>query len=332
MSEMKQDCAENREKVLVTGASGFIGSHLTAALIKKGYEVTALLPPSDDTRWIKNLNATVFYGDVTDKASLFKAVQGVTSIYHLAAVLESPRSERFYHTNYQGTKNLVEVCLDSKIELKRFLFVSSVAALGPSKENELLDEEAPCFPATDYGRSKLLCEQYVRSKKRQMPVTILRLPMVYGPRCFRGLFFIFKVLNKGIRISIGNGEMNLGFVEDIVEGIVKASKSPFTIGKTYHLGDTIYTANEILNAIEKALEKKQVRLRFPFPLLRLAVFFSELFAGITGTESILSPYLKYRYWRLDVSKAEKEFGFKAKTSLESGAKITADWYKRKGFI
>ncbi len=329
---MKKDHTADREKVLVTGASGFIGSHLTGELIKKGYEVTALLPPSDDTRWIKNLNATIFYGDITDKASLFKAVQGVTSIYHLAAILESPRSERFYQTNYQGTKNLVDVCLDSKMELKRFLFVSSVAALGPSKENELLDEEAPCFPATAYGKSKLLCEQYVRSKKRQMPVTILRLPMVYGPRCFRGLFFIFKVLNKGIRISIGNGEMNLGFVEDIVDGIVKASESPFTIGKTYHLGDTIYTANEILNAIEIAVEKKPIRLRFPFPLLRLAVFFSELFAGITGKESILSPYLKYRYWRLDVSKAEREFGFKVKTSLESGAKITADWYKREGFI
>lgn len=329
---------KNKEKVLITGAAGFIGSHLTEALIKKGYNVIGLLAPTDDTRWIKNLDATFIYADITDKDLLYKKIPDVSYIYHLAAILSGHCPEKIYRVNYEGTKNLVNVCLELGIKLKRFLFISSAATMGPTGKTEIFDEDAPCNPVSDYGKSKLLAEQFLNSVKDRLPFTTVRLPLVYGPRALGGLFAIFMLLNKGIRINIGKGKTNVGFVKDIVDGMILASESPVTIGKTYHLGeDKIYTSNEIWSIIEKAVGKKSIKLITPYSLLYLTAFLSELYARIVGTKIVfrrqaINEYIKYRYWQVDMNKAEREFGFKAKTPLEIGAKITVDWYKKESFI
>ena len=327
-----------KTKVMVTGVGGFIGSHLAEALIKKGYEVVGLLAPEEDSPWIKNLDAAFIYGDIADKGSLYKAVEGITYIYHLASLLGGSQGEKIYQTNFEGTKNLVDVCLDLGIKLKRFLFVSSVAAMGPAQKKEIFDEEVRCKPVSDYGRSKLLAEQFLSSIKTRLPITIVRLPLVYGPRNFWGLFYLYKIINKGIRIDIGQAETNVGFITDIVSGMISASESPIAAGKTYHLGeDKAYSSNEVMNIIAKALGKKTVRLKIPYSLLNLTTLFFELHAKITGTKPVIqrqaiTDYFKYRYWRIDMSKAKREFGFEAKVPFKTGAKITADWYKKEGFI
>lgn len=332
---------KNRTKVLVTGVGGFIGSHLAEALIKKGYKVVGLLAPEKESPWLKNLDAAFIYGDITDKGSLYKAVEGIkdiTCIYHLASLLGEAPGEKIYQTNFDGTKNLVDVCLDLGIKLNRFLFASSVAAMGPAQKKEIFDEEVRCKPVSDYGRSKLLAEQFLNSVKTRLPLTIVRLPLVYGPRNFWGFFYLYQVINKGIRIDIGQAETNVGFVTDIVNGIISASESHIAAGKTYHLGeDKAYSSNEVMNIIAKALGKKTVRLKVPFSLLYLTAIVFELYAEITGTKSVfqrkaVTDYFKHRYWRVDVSKAKREFGFEAKIPFETGAKITADWYKKEGFI
>lgn len=329
---------KNKTKVLVTGVGGFIGSHLAEALIKKGYEVVGLLAPEEDSPWIKNLDAAFIYGDIADKGSLYKALEGTTYIYHLAALLGGSQGEKIYQTNFEGTKNLVDVCLDLGIKLKRFLFSSSVAAMGPAQKKEIFDEEVRCKPVSDYGKSKLLAEQFLSSVKIRLPITIVRLPLVYGPRNFWGLFYLYKVINKRIRIDIGEAETNVGFITDIVNGMISASESPIAAGKTYHLGeDKAYSSNEVMNIIAKALGKKTVRLKIPYSLLNLTTLFFELYAKITGTKPVIqrqaiTDYFKYRYWRIDMNKAKREFGFEAKVPFEAGAKITADWYKKEGFI
>ena len=329
---------KNKTKVLVTGVGGFIGSHLAESLIKKGYEVVGLLAPEEDSPWIKNLDATFIYGDITDKDSLYKALEGITYIYHLAALLGGSHCEKIYQTNFEGTKNLVDVCLNLGIKIKRFLFVSSVVAMGPAQKKEIFDEEVRCKPVSDYGRSKLLAEQFLSSIKTRLPITIVRLPLVYGPRNFWGLFYLYKIINKGIRIDIGQAETNVGFVADIVSGMISASESPVAAGKTYHLGeDKIYSTNEVINIIERALGRKTVGLKIPYSLLNLTALLFELYAKITGTKPVIrrqaiTDYYKYRYWRVNMSKAKREFGFEVKVPFEAGAKITADWYKKEGFI
>jgi nucleoside-diphosphate-sugar epimerase len=336
-----RETLKDKAKVLVTGVGGFIGSHLAEALIKKGYKVVGLLAPEEDSPWIKNIDAAFIYGDITDKNSLYKAVEsidGITCIYHLASLLGESTSEKIYQTNFEGTKNLVDVCLDLGTKLNRFLFASSVAAIGPAQNKEIFDEEARCKPVSDYGRSKLLAEQFLSSVKTRLPITIVRLPLVYGPRNFWGFFYLYQVVSKGIRIDIGQAETTVGFVTDIVNGIILASESHIAVGKTYHLGeDKAYSSNEVMNIIAKALEKKTVKLKVPFSLLNLTALLFELYAEITGTKSVfqrkaVTDYFKHRYWRVDVSKAKREFGFEAKVPFETGAKITADWYKKEGVI
>jgi len=329
---------KDKTKVLVTGAGGFVGSHLAEALIKKGNEVVGLLAPEEDSPWIKNIEAAFIYGDINDKGSLYKAVEGIEYIYHLASLLGRSQGEKIYQTNFGGTKNLVDVCLDLGIKLKRFLFVSSVAAMGPAQKKEIFDEEVRCKPVSDYGRSKLLAEQFLNSVKTRLPITIVRLPLVYGPRSFWGLFYLYKVINKGILIDIGQAETTVGFITDIVNGMISASESPIAAGETYHLGEEkTYSTNEVMNIIAKALGKKTVRLKIPYSVLSLAALLFELNAKITGTKPVfqrqaVTDYFKHRYWRVDVSKAKREFGFEAKVPFETGAKITADWYKKEGFI
>lgn len=300
--------------------------------------MVGLLAPEEDSPWIKNLDVAFVYGDITDKDSLHKAVEGITYIYHLAALMGGARCEKIYQTNFEGTKNLVDICLDSGIKLKRFLFVSSVAARGPAQKKEIFIEEARCKPVNDYGRSKLLAEQFLNAVKTQLPITIVRLPLVYGPRTFWGLFYLYKVINKGIRVDIGQAETNVGYVTDIVNGVILASESPVASGKTYYLGeDKTYSSDEVMNIIAKSLGKKTVRLKTPYPLLNFTALLFELYAKITGTKpviqrEVITNYFKYRYWGVDMSKAKREFGFEAKVPFETGAKITADWYKKEGFI
>ena len=326
------------ERVLVTGAGGFIGSHLSEALLKKGYEVVGLLWTREKSRWVKNIRASFIFGDVTKKNSLFNAVKDVTYIYHLAACTRGNCAGEYYKTNLEGTKNLVNVCLESGIRLKRFLFTSSVAALGPCQEHEVLDESVPCNPVSDYGKSKFLAEQFLYSAQDRLPITIVRLPVVYGPRNVGSAFSIFKCVSKRIQFDICQGETNVGFVHDIVDGMILASKSPVTIGKTYHLGENkIYTSKEIYATVERVLGKKTVKLKPPFPLLYTLAVLSELYSKMTRRKVFFHRYdlydfLNYRYWRIDVGKAERDFGFKTKTPLVTGAQITADWYKKKGFI
>jgi len=316
-----------KEKVLVTGASGFIGSHLVEELIKKGYSVVCLVLPGEEMTWIKHLNVQYFYGDVTNKKTLY-----------LAGLLGGYDFSEMCHVNYGGIKNLLEVCLDLNICLKRFLFTSSVAAVGPTKKDEILDEGCICNPVTDYGKSKLMAEELLPIVGDKIPYTILRLPLVYGPRSIGGLFTCFKLINKGIELNIGKTESNVAFIKDVIEGMIMASESPTTVNQTYCLGeDRIFNCMEIFKIIKHALGRRTIRIRFPYILLYSLAFFFELYAKITGTYPILrrrnvALYIKYRYWRFSMRKAKIDFNFEAKVQLERGAKITADWYKHNQWI
>jgi nucleoside-diphosphate-sugar epimerase len=329
---------KEKERVLVTGASGFIGSHLVEVLINKGYYVICLVLPGEDMKWIKNLNVECLYGDITDKNLLYDHIENISYIYHLAAVLSGYDFEEMCRINYGGTRNLIEVCLEKNIDLKRFVLVSSNAVVGPTKKNDNFTENEPCNPVTDYGKSKLMAEKFLKRIKKRIPFTIIRLPVVYGPRSFGGLFTCFKLINKGIQLDIGEAETNLIFVKDAVNGIIKAVEHEKTINQTYFFGEErVYNLNEVNYIIKKVLSKNPLKIKIPMRLLYMIAIILEFAAKITGTPPILrraavTYYLKYRYWRYSTLKAKQEFGFKPEVPIELGLKITADWYKKHGFI
>jgi len=332
-SKMKQ-----KEKVLVTGASGFIGSHLVESLLEKGYDITCLALPGEPPGYLEHLDVRFIQGDITKKNELFAAVAGVSYIYHLAALMgggDTPAS--LYQVNHQGTKNLVDACLESGVKLKRFLFTSSFAAVGPTGDSQPFTEDMPANPNTNYGKSKLMAENFIKQQAGKIPFTIVRLPLVYGPRSWGGMYVYFKLITKGFQFMIGKSDTNVGFVKDVVRGMILAAESPATEGQVYFLGeDRIYNSHEIIKKIASALDKRAIKIYVPYRVVYFLAMVVEGIAKITGAEPIvrrhsLSAYLNSN-WRFSMQKAREEIKFEAEYPLEKGLALTADWYRKNGYI
>jgi dihydroflavonol-4-reductase len=276
--------------------------------------------------------------DITRKETLASTVQGVKYIYHLAALRACPDTEKLFLINLQGTKNLVDVCLKIEPKIEKFLFTSSAKIIGPTAPDEIFTEADTCWPVSDYGRSKLLAEEYLESKREGLPFTIVRLPLVYGPRNLAGLYTAFKLISRGIRIDVGLGETNVGYVSDIVEGIILAAENPLTTGQRYFIGeDRSSSVDDWFTSIETALNKKTVCIKLFYPFMFLYASFSEMYANLRRAVPVLTRYnlryiKKYPVCRIGMEKAKKDFGYRTKIPLSKGVKLTARWYKDHGYL
>jgi dihydroflavonol-4-reductase len=323
---------------LVTGANGFVGSHLVEGLLDKGYQVRCLVRKTSNLRWLSGLNVEYVYGDVAEKISLKEAVKDVDLVFHAAGLTKAKTREEYFKANAEGTKNLVEACLEENPKLQRFVYIGSQAAVGPGDDEHPLNETAPCRPVTYYGESKLEGEKIVLRYASQIPLTIIRPPAVYGPRDTDMLGF-FKVANKGFRIAFGRGEsfVSLVYVKDLVDGIILASENLKAIEQIYFIADDkIYSWSDAFKIIAKVLNKKTIPLRIPKTLVFFLAFlpenFSRLCGGTTAFNTQKAKEITEKYWGLDVSKAKTELGFAPKYSLDKGAEETVRWYKERGWL
>jgi nucleoside-diphosphate-sugar epimerase len=337
---MDKESAKNKQKskALVTGANGFVGSHLVEGLLSKGYHVICLVRKTSNLRWLSGLNVEYVYADISEKESLKNVLKNVGFVFHVAGLTKAKTEEEYFKANYQGTKNLIEACIEDNPQIKRFVYISSQAAVGPGKDDQPLDETAPCNPVTDYGKSKLEGEKIVLEFSLKLPVTIIRPPAVYGPRDSDILSF-FKVANKGFKTLFGKGEsyLSLCYIEDLVDGIILAAESPKAIGQIYFIADDqIYSWGEAFQIIAKVLNKKTITLRIPKSFLYTIAFVSENVARLLGKPTVINVQkvreITQKYWLCDVSKAKRELGFSPKYPLEEGAKKTVKWYKEKGWL
>jgi len=167
--------------VLITGASGFIGSHLTEQLHAKGYKLRCLVRKTSNLVWIKHLPIEYVYGDLFDEEALRQSVTGADYIYHVAGTTKSRTREGYFRGNHLGTKNLLDAVREVKPNLKRFILVSSMAGVGPAHIGTPLDETTPYHPITAYGESKMEAEKECLKVADSVPITITRPPAVYGP-------------------------------------------------------------------------------------------------------------------------------------------------------
>jgi len=323
---------------LITGAAGFIGSHLVDLLHENNYNVVCFVIKEDDLRWIEGKEVKVVYGDIRDKSSLYPVIDdSIQYVFHLAAVVKSPSSEPYFSVNVGGTKNIVEVCIKNSPLLKRFIYTSSVAATGPGDESTIRKETDLCNPITEYGRSKLQTERFLMENKGRLPYTILRPALVYGPRDFRGISSYFKLISKGLKPILGEGFTNVIYVKDLVRCLLLAAEMDEALYQTYFVGNEhIYSYREIADTISAVMEKKTFILKIPLPLLYTAGALLGAYSKMTHTLPLFdlrrARDIKYRYWMCDTSKAGKELGFIPKYTLEEGVKETIDWYKKEGWI
>ncbi|MBD3226140.1 MAG: NAD-dependent epimerase/dehydratase family protein [Caldithrix sp.] len=325
-------------KVLITGSTGFIGSFLTEALLAKGYDVHSLVRSNSNLRWVADLDISCYFGSLDNMDAIEAAIQDVDYIYHAAGVTKATSPQAYFEGNFENTKRLVDVVLASQKNLKRFLYVSSLAAVGPSSSLKPVDEQTRPEPVTDYGRSKLAAEKYVLKHKKELPVTIVRPSAVYGPRDTDVLKY-FKAVKLGV-IPQMNGKdkyVSLIYIKDLVQGIIKAAELKKSLGRIYFLTNkTSYSWEEVARIASKVMHKRAIRLPVPQLALKGIVSLSDRYAQMTGRKTIMNKD-KYNemvqdFWICSSQRAQQDLNFEAQTSLKEGISETIRWYVGQGWL
>jgi nucleoside-diphosphate-sugar epimerase len=329
---------------LVTGGSGFIGSEVISQLANQGVRVRALLRKTSSRENLQGLEYDVALGDLSDFEALKEAVTGVDYVFHLAGTVNARNREEFFRHNANGTGNLAKACAEANPGVKRFVYVSSLAASGPSPTVQPLSEsEAEEAPVSAYGESKLAGEKELLSWAESYPTTVVRPPAVYGPRD-KAIFEFVKLVNSGIVLDppskSGTREklFSVIHVEDLVKGIVLSGlKAGQGKREVFFLsGDGVHTWTEMMGAMAEKLGKKPVRIPLPsFAWTGLAGAFSAagwlLQRHFTLNLDKLKE-LESEHWICSNKRAKQVLGFEPQWDISRGMAQTISWYKDNGWV
>ena len=317
----------------VTGATGFVGSHLVDDLLCKGYKIKCSIRKTSNLQWLKDKDVELCEVDLSDKNEIKEAIRGSDYIFHLASVLFAQSEKEFIEGNVEITRNMVNACLEQETYIKRFVYLSSIVAAGSSKTEKPMIESDDCTPFTWYGKSKYESEQYILSLKDQLPFTILRPGAVYGPRDY-AMYESFKFCRTGFNILLGDSD-NFGSVihiDDLICGIMQAAESGKTIGEIYFLANDDYIRQEEFNGtVIKEMGKKPLNIKIPYGVAIVIVFFIGIFSIIFNKRVLLNQQklleLTEPYLICSSQKAKDDFNFIQKIPFTDGIKSTLKWYR-----
>lgn len=329
-------------RALVTGATGFVGSHLVEALLQRRYDVTALVRSPAKAARLDRLGVRQVHGDLHDTTALRRAVRDQDVIFHVAGLIAARNADEFRRGNQDGTVNLVQAAKSAAGPgpAPRLVFVSSLAAAGPAAPGRPLLGDEPPAPVTAYGRSKLAAEAVVRASG--LPYTIVRPPMVYGPRDTEVLK-VFRLTRAGIVPVFGDGTQELSAVygPDLAEALIAAALSGAAMGKTYFAcHPEIFTSGAFVQAVARAVNPSRrhaVRL-IPLPawVARGVLAITGTVAHLAGRGTILTPDKANEFfqpaWTADPRPLIVETGWQPGHSLEEGLPRTAQWYRQSGWL
>ena len=325
-------------KILITGASGFIGSFIVEEALKQGFETWAAVRKSSSKEYLQDERIHFIELNLSSKAQLIEQLRPHQFDYvvHAAGVTKCLNKADFRRINTEGTKNLVDALLHLQMPLKRFVFLSSLSVFGAIKEqlpyDEIREDDTP-KPNTEYGRSKLEAEKYIDSIGSRLPYTILRPTGVYGPR-EKDYFMMAKSIKQHIDFAVGYQRQDITFVyvTDVVQAVFLALEKGET-GRKYFLSDgQVYQSTTFSDLIHEELGRPWwLRITAPVWVLRIVTFFGEYIGHMTGKVTALNNdkynILRQRNWRCDIEPARRELGFEPKIQLKEGVKTTIQWYK-----
>jgi nucleoside-diphosphate-sugar epimerase len=326
-------------RVLVTGATGFLGSHIAEQLAREGHTVRVLARRTSDRSFLQGFEAEEVLGEVTQPDSLAAVVDGVEAIVHAAGLTKARSAAEFDAVNAGGTANLL-AALDPAQPLRRFVLISSLAAHGPSQDGQPRPPEAPATPVTAYGRSKLRAEELVRSWAADgHAATIIRPPGIYGPRD-RELLPFFHLARWRLAPLLGDGTNVVSFV--YVEDAARAAAMAATAGDdapsaTYAVDDgAVHTWRDLLAAVEQAVGRKALRIPSPPWAYVAAAFVSELYGRLRHQAVIFTRdkvvEMRQRYWVCSHEEISHDLGWEPRVGLSEGAALTAAWYRQHGWL
>jgi dihydroflavonol-4-reductase len=325
-------------RVLVTGGTGFIGSHLVEALLAQGHEVRCLVKDTRRLGWISGLpSVTIVQGGMDEPRSLLAGVRGVDQVYHVAGLTRARAARDFFRVNGAGTRHLVHACLETPSGPRRLVHLSSLAAVGPMPMPTPCAEDVAPRPVSPYGQSKLEGEAAVLGVRDRLHVTVLRPSVVYGPRD-RGVLEIARWVARGL-LPMPAGpsrSFSLCYVQDLVRALLIAGESKVASGEIFHVaGDGAFTWEQMGDALGEALGVHPTPLRIPWPILLALATGADAWAWVTGRPQYFSRG-KVRdaagHWLCDTGKARRQLGIVLGVGLREGAAVTVKWYREAGWL
>ncbi|HEY9195043.1 MAG TPA: NAD(P)-dependent oxidoreductase [Mucilaginibacter sp.] len=327
-----------RERVLITGASGFAGFHIIEEALHNNLEVYAAVRKTSKTDHLNQLDIKQVILDYRDPSALKQQLADIKPDYiiHAAGVTAARSQAAYDHINATYTFNLATAAVQAGIGLKKFVLISSLAALGPLKTMVgTINEQTKPKPVTAYGRSKLLAEQQIKTIEG-LNYTILRPTAIYGPRD-TGIFIFFKQLVRGIEPYIGKADQKLTFI--YVKDVAKAAiKSLYDSHSTdYNLSDgNFYSRYELANLAKEALSLKTFKFHLPVIFVKILASVSEKVSSLSNKAAILNREklieLMAKNWSVDIEKAKSELGFYPAYNLKTGLIETLKWYRANDWL
>jgi nucleoside-diphosphate-sugar epimerase len=320
-------------RILISGANGFLGSHVAERLQEQGHELRLMLRSTSNVDF---LNAVHGYervnADLRDAASLSSVAVGIDTVLHMGGVTLARTEAEYQAANGTGTANLVSAAVAASV--RRFVYVSSLAAHGPSPSPQPRPLDAPAAPVTAYGRSKLSGEYAVQARQQHLQTVILRPPAVYGPRD-RALLPLYRAGKLGIFPLLGDG-MNLAsfaYVDDAVDAIVKAtiSETPPAAVYTFEDGQP-HTWRALVDAFSRATGRKIHVIPTPEWLYKAAGYAGGLAGALVRKPLPLSPekvtHISQRYWVCNSDAITRDLGWQARVGIDEGLVRTLAWCKQ----
>ena len=317
------------DRVLVTGATGFVGSHIARAFVEAGYEVRCGVRASSDLRWISGLPIERVTLDLRGKPEdLRRAVESADLVVHAAGITRARRAEDYYSINAEGTRRLAVAAFEAGV--RRFVLISSLAARGPD------DPTKDDHPESAYGRSKLAAEARLRPLGERMEAVALRPAAVYGPRD-TDLLPLFKMANRGwLPLPSGTNLLQPVYAEDVARAVLAAAREPDGFGPFPVAENGRYTWEEVIAGLEKALGRAVRAVRVPATAFtfagRVAEWAARPLSAVPVFDERRGRDLAVRTWTCDTSVTEQTLGWRAEVPLFEGLERTARWYRQAGWL
>ena len=331
-------------KVLIQGSNGFIGSNLTAQLMEQGYEAKCLVRKSSNLDLLKQFtdinHLTLCYGDINDSASLDEHLRDVDIVYHVAGAVKALTQRDYDKVNLYGTKNILDSLLRVNPHVKRVVFISSIAANGPSNTGVFATEDMEPNPIFAYGLSKYKAEKLIMENyMSQLPITVIRPPIVFGPGD-KVTLTLFQQVAKGIKLYQRGPDRyySIVYISDLINGIILAGEKKEAISETFYIcGDGAETWQGLQDIIAETLGTK---IQFTFKISKSVMLTFAYMAETLGKISKTTPFLnkgkvKEAFapgWTFSNEKAKKLLGFSPMVNIKECMEKTAFWFTKNGWL
>jgi len=325
-------------KILLTGASGFLGSHTAEELSNRGHWLYALVRKTSKTHHLKNLNTEMLEGSLSKLDALDSILPKVEVVIHIAGVVKALSAKEFEQVNVEGTQNVVRKVLGASRRPQLFIYISTIAVHDPRNSPNFCLPPEDCHPLSDYGKSKQKGELALNKLQGKVRTVILRPPLLYGPNDVE-LLPMFRAINHGIvpLYQSGKNQFSACYVGDVAKAISDLAEGNHSTDEIYCLDDgDRHSWRSFALEVGRVLNKKPMLLPIPKPIFYVAGLFSESWAKLRRRPAVFTTdkirEMKQKSWICGHQKLMEQTGWKPKVKAAEGLKITLQSYQTAGLL